>query len=70
MVLQTRLNVLYKLLRLFHYDIEFLQTSQDDDDDNLSEKLSQLLQVYLPILQFATNTFGNIPTMKLPKVKT
>uniref|UniRef100_T1HC08 Intu_longin_1 domain-containing protein n=1 Tax=Rhodnius prolixus TaxID=13249 RepID=T1HC08_RHOPR len=67
MVLQTRLNVLYKLLRLFHYDIEFLQTSQDDDDDNLSEKLSQLLQVYLPILQFATNTFGNIPTMKLPK---
>uniref|UniRef100_A0A069DZG1 CCZ1/INTU/HSP4 first Longin domain-containing protein n=1 Tax=Panstrongylus megistus TaxID=65343 RepID=A0A069DZG1_9HEMI len=67
MVLQTRLNVLYKLLRLFHYDIESLQTTLDDDDDNLSDKLSQLLQVYLPILQYATNTFGNIPTMKLPK---
>ncbi|KAK9503665.1 hypothetical protein O3M35_010179 [Rhynocoris fuscipes] len=67
MVLQTRLNTLYKLLRLFHYDIESLQASLEDDEDNLSDKFSQLLQVYLPILQYATNTFGNIPTLKLPK---
>ncbi|CAH1403961.1 unnamed protein product [Nezara viridula] len=65
LVLETRANILYKLLRLFHYSIENLQDSSVDED--ISDKLAELLQVYLPILQYATNTFGNIPVLKIPK---
>lgn len=68
MVLETRSNILYRLLRLFHYSIEALHESLAEDDDNISDKLAELLQVYLPILQYATNTFGNIPVLKIPKV--
>jgi hypothetical protein len=68
-VLEIRSKTLYKLLRLFHYDIESLQASiLEDDDNNLSDRLAELFQVYLPILQFATNKFGNIPVFHLPKV--
>lgn len=65
LVLETRASILYKLLRLFHYSIENLQESSVDED--ISDKLAELLQVYLPILQYATNTFGNIPVLKIPK---
>ncbi|XP_014261956.1 uncharacterized protein LOC106674035 isoform X2 [Cimex lectularius] len=70
MVLKTRSDILYKLLRLFHYDIDALQATLSEEDDCLTDRFSQLLQVYLPILQFATNTFGNIPTLKIPKSAT
>lgn len=67
-VLETRSKILYSLLRLFHNSIEKLQESLGDEDENISDKLSELFQVYLPILQYATNTFGNIPVLKIPKV--
>lgn len=33
-----------------------------------SEKLHQIFETYLPILQYAGNIFGSIPTFNLPKV--
>ncbi|KAL1132067.1 hypothetical protein AAG570_010025 [Ranatra chinensis] len=59
-----RSKTLYRLLRLFHYDVEAIQSTEDD---TLSDRLAELFQVYLPILHFATNKFANVPVFRLPK---
>ncbi|CAH0752855.1 unnamed protein product [Bemisia tabaci] len=67
-ILQTRAETLYQLIRFYHRDICTVNdVVSKQPGDSLSEKLAHMFQIYLPVLQYATNVFGNIPTFKLPK---
>lgn len=64
-VLDTRITTLFRLLRFYHLDFETLSIKAKD---TFSEKLHQVFETYLPILQYSSNIFGSIPTFNLPKV--
>ncbi|KAF6206755.1 hypothetical protein GE061_017991 [Apolygus lucorum] len=66
-LLRKRLSSLHRLLRLFHCSIEAIDETLSDDDDNLTDKFSQLLQTYLPIVLDGANEFENPPLYKMPK---
>uniref|UniRef100_A0A146KXY7 Hermansky-Pudlak syndrome 4 protein n=1 Tax=Lygus hesperus TaxID=30085 RepID=A0A146KXY7_LYGHE len=66
-LLRKRLSSLHSLLRLFHCSIEAIDATLSEDDDNLTDKFSQLLQTYLPIVLDGANEFENPPLYKIPK---
>ncbi|XP_046680237.1 uncharacterized protein LOC124367457 isoform X2 [Homalodisca vitripennis] len=63
-VLETRINTLYRLIRFYHLDFE---TMSNKSGPQFSERLNLIFETYLPILQYAGNIFGSIPTFNLPK---
>ncbi|XP_054263823.1 uncharacterized protein LOC128987130 isoform X1 [Macrosteles quadrilineatus] len=63
-VLDTRINTLFRLLRFYHKDFETISIKAESE---FSEKLNQIFETYLPILQYSSNIFGNITTFNLPK---
>ncbi|XP_043787655.1 uncharacterized protein LOC122712241 isoform X2 [Apis laboriosa] len=66
-ILERRANTLESLLKFFHYDLNKILESFNNDRNKFTEKLYQMFETYLPILQYSANLFSNIPIIKLPK---
>ncbi|XP_026828329.1 uncharacterized protein LOC113561394 isoform X2 [Ooceraea biroi] len=66
-ILERRADTLESLLKLFHCDLAKILESLNNDRNRFTEKLYQMFETYLPILQYSANLFSNIPVIKLPK---
>lgn len=66
-ILERRANCLESILRFFHCDLETISQSFNNDRNKFTEKLYQMLETYLPILQYSANLFSSMPMIKLPK---
>ncbi|XP_018314730.1 Hermansky-Pudlak syndrome 4 protein [Mycetomoellerius zeteki] len=66
-ILERRANTLESLLKFFHCDLVQILESLNNDRTRFTEKLYQMFETYLPILQHSANLFSNIPVIKLPK---
>lgn len=67
-ILERRADTLESLLKFFHCDLVQILESLNNDRNRFTEKLYQMFETYLPILQHSANLFSNIPVIKLPKV--
>ncbi|XP_072745778.1 uncharacterized protein Hps4 isoform X1 [Anoplolepis gracilipes] len=66
-VLERRADILESLLKFFHCDLVKILESLNNDRNRFTEKLYQMFETYLPILQHSANLFSSIPVIKLPK---
>lgn len=66
-ILSKRCEILYHTLQFFHANLNSFDNSTVDE---IGEKLSSVMEIYLPVLLYPGNIFGNIPTIRLPKVRT
>ncbi|XP_067213318.1 uncharacterized protein HPS4 isoform X2 [Linepithema humile] len=66
-ILERRADTLESLLKFFHCDLAKILESLNNDRNRFTEKLYQMFETYLPILQHSANLFSNIPIIKLPK---
>ncbi|KYM95642.1 Hermansky-Pudlak syndrome 4 protein [Cyphomyrmex costatus] len=66
-ILERRADTLESLLKFFHCDLVQILESLNNDRNRFTEKLYQMFETYLPILQHSANLFSNIPVIKLPK---
>ncbi|XP_066595114.1 uncharacterized protein HPS4, partial [Prorops nasuta] len=66
-ILERRASTLESILKFFHCDFKKILESFNNDRNRFMEKLYQMFETYLPVLQYSANLFSNIPIMKLPK---
>ncbi|XP_043482574.1 uncharacterized protein LOC122511429 [Leptopilina heterotoma] len=66
-ILQRRASTLESILKFFHCDIETISTSLNNDKNKFTEKLYQMFETYLPILQYNSSLFFSNPSLKLPR---
>ncbi|XP_070162156.1 uncharacterized protein Hps4 isoform X2 [Polyergus mexicanus] len=66
-ILERRADTLESLLKFFHCDLVKILESLNNDRNRFTEKLYQMFETYLPILQHSANLFSSIPVIKLPK---
>jgi hypothetical protein len=69
-VLEHRADTLNHLIQFYHRDLETISSLAGPDTNHFTNKLNQIFETYIPILPYAANIFGNIPTIRLPKVST
>ncbi|XP_053610209.1 uncharacterized protein HPS4 [Plodia interpunctella] len=68
-VLKNRANLLTSMISVYHGDLECLAT-QMEDPKRLAEKLYQIFETYLPVLQYGCHIFQRVPMLTLPKSAT
>lgn len=68
-VLKNRANLLTSMIKVYHGDLQVL-AEQMDDQRRLSEKLYQVFETYLPVLQYGCHIFQRVPMLSLPKSAT
>lgn len=68
-ILERRAEVLEALLKFFHCDFDTISASLNNDRNKFTEKLYQMFETYLPILQYSASLFANLPMLKLPRVR-
>nr|XP_049694023.1 uncharacterized protein LOC110382789 [Helicoverpa armigera] len=68
-VLKNRANLLTSMIKVYHGDLQVL-ASQMEDQKRLSEKLYQVFETYLPVLQYGCHIFQRVPMLTLPKSAT
>ncbi|XP_075977593.1 Hermansky-Pudlak syndrome 4 protein [Anticarsia gemmatalis] len=68
-VLKNRANLLTSMIKVYHGDLQVL-AGQMDDQRRLSEKLYQVFETYLPVLQYGCHIFQRVPMLSLPKSAT
>ncbi|XP_063972551.1 uncharacterized protein LOC135160191 isoform X2 [Diachasmimorpha longicaudata] len=66
-ILERRGDFLEQILKFFHCDLDTISHSLNNDRNKFAEKLYQMLETYLPILQYNASLFSSIPMIKLPK---
>ncbi|XP_059052080.1 uncharacterized protein LOC131846717 isoform X2 [Achroia grisella] len=57
------------MIKVYHGDLQTL-ASQMEDQRRLSEKLYQIFETYLPVLQYGCHIFQRVPMLSLPKSAT
>ncbi|CAG5087282.1 Similar to HPS4: Hermansky-Pudlak syndrome 4 protein (Homo sapiens), partial [Cotesia congregata] len=65
-ILERRANCLESILKFFHCNLDTISQSFNNERNKFTEKLYQMFETYLPILQYSANLFSNIPMIKLP----
>ncbi|KAM3957162.1 Hermansky-Pudlak syndrome 4 protein [Aphomia sociella] len=65
-VLKNRAKLLTSMIKVYHGDLQTLAT-QMEDQRRLSEKLYQIFETYLPVLQYGCHIFQRVPMLSLPK---
>lgn len=65
-IVVKRCKILCNTLEFFHANLSYI--CKNSNQINIAEKLANAMEVYLPVLLFAGNVFGNTPTIRLPKV--
>ncbi|XP_072949589.1 uncharacterized protein HPS4 [Epargyreus clarus] len=68
-VLKNRANLLTSMIRVYHGDLQSLAASMEDQR-RLAEKLYQIFETYLPVLQYGCHIFQRVPMLNLPKSAT
>ncbi|XP_028159485.1 uncharacterized protein LOC114352183 [Ostrinia furnacalis] len=68
-VLKNRANLLTSMIKVYHGDLLAL-ASQMEDQKRLAEKLYQVFETYLPVLQYGCHIFQRVPMLSLPKSAT
>ncbi|CAG9786946.1 unnamed protein product [Diatraea saccharalis] len=68
-VLKNRANLLTSMIKVYHGDLQVLAT-QMEDRKRLAEKLYQIFETYLPVLQYGCHIFQRVPMLSLPKSAT
>ncbi|XP_061716551.1 uncharacterized protein LOC133524500 [Cydia pomonella] len=68
-VLKNRASLLTSMIKVYHGDLQALAV-QLDDQKRLSEKLYQIFETYLPVLQYGCHIFQRVPMLSLPKSAT
>ncbi|XP_026724952.1 uncharacterized protein LOC113491934 [Trichoplusia ni] len=68
-VLKNRANLLTSMIKVYHGDLQVL-AEQMEDQRRLSEKLYQVFETYLPVLQYGCHIFQRVPMLTLPKSAT
>ncbi|CAB3227293.1 unnamed protein product [Arctia plantaginis] len=68
-VLKNRANLLTSMIKVYHGDLQVL-AGQMEDQRRLSEKLYQVFETYLPVLQYGCHIFQRVPMLSLPKSAT
>ncbi|KAL0838548.1 hypothetical protein ABMA28_016656 [Loxostege sticticalis] len=68
-VLKNRANLLTSMIKVYHGDLQAL-ASQMEDQKRLAEKLYQVFETYLPVLQYGCHIFQRVPMLSLPKSAT
>uniref|UniRef100_A0A0C9RFL7 HPS4_1 protein n=1 Tax=Fopius arisanus TaxID=64838 RepID=A0A0C9RFL7_9HYME len=65
-IIHRRADSLEQILKFFHCDLETISQSLNNDRTKFTERLYQMLETYLPILQYSS-LFSSMPMIKLPK---
>lgn len=65
-ILEKRCEILNHTLQFFHADLNMFRDTAEQKI--IAEKLINVMEVYLPVLLYAGNIFGNNLTIRLPKV--
>lgn len=68
-VLKNRATLLTSMIKVYHGDLNTV-AAQFSDNTRLSEKLYQMLETYLPVLQYGCHIFQRVPMLTLPKSAT
>ncbi|XP_060803263.1 uncharacterized protein LOC106140898 [Amyelois transitella] len=68
-VLKNRASLLTSMIKVYHGDLQAL-ADQMEDSKRLSEKLYQIFETYLPVLQYGCHIFQRVPMLTLPKSAT
>lgn len=68
-VLKNRANLLTSMIKVYHGDLQCL-AQQMEDQKRLAEKLYQVFETYLPVLQYGCHIFQRVPMLSLPKSAT
>ncbi|XP_047504276.1 uncharacterized protein LOC125049176 [Pieris napi] len=68
-VLKNRANLLTSMIKVYHGDLQSLAVSMEDQK-RLAEKLYQIFETYLPVLQYGCHIFQRVPMLSLPKSAT
>ncbi|XP_052753204.1 uncharacterized protein LOC113520712 [Galleria mellonella] len=68
-VLKNRAKLLTSMIRVYHGDLQTL-AAQMEDQRRLAEKLYQIFETYLPVLQYGCHIFQRVPMLSLPKSAT
>ncbi|XP_055546972.1 uncharacterized protein LOC129731185 isoform X2 [Wyeomyia smithii] len=68
-VLEHRANFLYALVKMYHGDFDVLYRDIDTDyqQAKFSDKVYNILESYLPLMQCNGNIFQNVSSLKIPK---
>nr|CAD7412725.1 unnamed protein product [Timema poppensis] len=66
-VLEHRAATLHDLVRFYHQDLETIAITAGSSETSFRDKLCHIFETFLPILQYAANLFGTIPSIRLPK---
>ncbi|CAG2059479.1 unnamed protein product, partial [Timema podura] len=66
-VLEHRAATLHDLVRFYHRDLETIAITAGSSETSFRDKLCHIFETFLPILQYAANLFGTIPSIRLPK---
>lgn len=68
-MLRNRAAILTSLIKVYHCDLQKIADQfPGENNPRFSEKLYQMFETYLPILQFGGYMFKNVPLLNLPKV--
>ncbi|CAH0398175.1 unnamed protein product [Chilo suppressalis] len=68
-VLKNRAKLLTSMIKVYHGDLQIL-AAQMEDKKRLAEKLYQVFETYLPVLQYGCHIFQRVPMLSLPKSAT
>ncbi|VVC90858.1 unnamed protein product [Leptidea sinapis] len=68
-VLKNRANLLTSMIKVYHGDLQTLAVTMEDQK-RLAEKLYQIFETYLPVLQYGCHIFQRVPMLSLPKSAT
>lgn len=68
-VLEHRANFLYSLVKMYHCDINAIydQSSKNGQQTKFADKMYNIMESYLPLLQHNGNIFQNVSSLKIPK---
>ncbi|XP_041978811.1 uncharacterized protein LOC121732873 [Aricia agestis] len=68
-VLKNRASLLTSMIKVYHGDIQTVAAAMEDRK-RLAEKLYQIFETYLPVLQYGCHIFQRVPMLTLPKSAT
>lgn len=68
-MLKSRADKLTSLIKVYHCDLQTLAAQfPGENNPRFSEKLYQMFETYLPVLQYGCYMFQTVPLLNLPKV--
>lgn len=67
-ILNERFHVLQSIIEFYHKSFDTILASCNSEYELFSKKLCDIFEVYSPLIEYFVSTFGNVPTIKFPRV--